>query len=50
LLFPLAFFIVVSIYHTHYALRYKFMYILLTVTLLAVFLLFEDKDKKKLLS
>jgi len=50
LLFPLAFFIVVSIFHSHYALRYKFMYILLTVAVLGMFLLLEDTDKKKITS
>lgn len=50
MLFPLAFFIVLSIFHSHYALRYKIMYILLTGALLGGFLLFEDKDKKKILS
>jgi len=50
MLFPLALFIVLSIYHSHYALRYKITYILLTIGLLGGFLLFEDKDKKKILS
>jgi hypothetical protein len=50
LLFPLAFFIIVSIFHSHYALRYKFLYILLTVAVLGVFLLLEDTDKKKITS
>jgi formate hydrogenlyase subunit 3/multisubunit Na+/H+ antiporter MnhD subunit len=50
MLFPLALFIVLSIYHSHDALRYKITYILLTIGLLGGFLLFEDKDKKKILS
>jgi hypothetical protein len=46
LLFPLAFFMIVSIYRSHYALHYKIIYILLTVVLFTATLLFEDNSRK----
>jgi hypothetical protein len=48
LLFPLIFISIVSIYHSHHTLRYKLIYILLTVILFSAALLFEDDGKKSL--
>ena len=48
LLFPLVFFAIVSIYRSHHTLRYKLIYILLTVILFSATLLFEDDSKKSL--
>lgn len=48
LLFPLIFVSIVSIYHSHHTLRYKLIYILLTVILFSATLLFEDDGKKSL--
>jgi len=50
LLFPLAFFFVVSIYHSHYLLHYKLISIFITVILFAGALSLEEKGKKKVLS
>ena len=48
LLFPLVFISVISIYHSHHTLRYKLIYILLTVILFSATLLLEDNGKKSL--
>ena len=48
LLFPLIFISIVSIYHSHHTLRYKLIYILLTVILFSATLLFEHDGKKSL--
>jgi hypothetical protein len=45
LLFPLIFISIISIYHSHHTLRYKLIYILLTVILFSATLLFEDRKK-----
>ena len=50
LLFPLSFFVMVSIYRSHHALHYKIIGILLTVILFAGSLSLEEKGKKKVLS
>ena len=50
LLFPLAFFSVVSIYHSHYPLHNKLISMFITVILFAGALSFEEKGKKKVLS
>ena len=48
LLFPLAFFLVVTIFHSHYALQYKIITTFLTIVILGSTLLVEDKGKKSL--
>ena len=48
LLFPLAFFFVVSIYHSHYPLHYKLISMFITVILFAGALSLEEKGKKSL--
>jgi hypothetical protein len=50
LLFPLTFFVMVSIYRSHHALHYKIIGIFLTVILFAGSLSLEEKGKKKVLS
>ena len=50
LLFPLAFFSVVSIYHSHYPLHNKLISMFITVILFAGALSLEEKGKKKVLS
>ena len=48
LLFPLAFFFVVSIYHSHYPLHDKLISMFITVILFAGALSLEEKGKKSL--